>query len=113
MADDNPTYGEVLAPLTRAEELELLHKKLDWIAVSLNYIHNQLRDEMKWNVLDPKLQAPPYPYPMNIIYPLPSVSGNPPFWADSGYIAEGWPWPDVPPGEASETSELPADAEDS
>ena len=110
---DKPTYGEVLEPLTRAEELELLHRKLDCIMQGVEYLWNQLRAELNLHVVSPTLQIPDYPQPNVIIYETPNSSGHPPFYADSDYIAEGWPWPDVPPDAMAATSELPPAKDDS
>ena len=62
--------------------------------MSVEYLWNK-RDAEK--VVDPKLQCFPYPQPNVIIYQVPNQSGHPPFEADSGYVAENWPWPNVPP----------------
>lgn len=94
MADEKPTYRGVLAQLSPSEDRELVHRKLDCIMQGVEYLWNK-RDAD--NVVSPELQIPDYPQPNVIIYTSPNASGHPPFYADSEYIAEGWPWPDVPP----------------
>lgn len=95
--DGVPTYEGELAKLSESAQYELVNRKLDCIMQAVEYLWNQYRAEAKPNVVDPELQIPVYPQPNVIIYETPNKSGHPPFYADSDYIAEGWPWPDVPP----------------
>lgn len=103
--EGDPTYAGELAKLSADAQYELLNRKIDCVMQSTEYLWNQiirLLEKNNLNVTDPKLQIPVYPQPNVIIYQVPSQSGHPPFYADSEYIAEGWPWPDVPPPPAEE-----------